>query len=149
MDQAVDTYFTEPGSPFTATVVNPLVGSHGELVVPYGAKVAGTIASVGSRDAPRVRLGLDSIETVRGRVPFQAAVRQSQYYRWLGPDPLDLAASTAEPYLRPWDATSNAYGNLYGYGLSQPREVHIPEGALLELSLVEPVVLGSPGGVAK
>jgi hypothetical protein len=139
MDRAVDTYFTPAGSPYTATVATPLFGSHGRLIVPSGAKTYGTIVSVGSYEEPRLRLTLDSIDTVQGKTPLHAAIRRSQYLQWLAPDPLDFAASARTSSGSPPGATS--YGPFYGYGFSQPREVHIPAGAVVELALVEPLQL--------
>jgi hypothetical protein len=139
MDQAVDTYFTAPGTPYTATVATPLFGSDEQLIVSSGAKVFGTIVSVGSYEKPRLRLALESIDTVRGRMPLRAVVRQSQHVQWLAPDPLDFAASARTSYQSLPE--TNSYQVLYGYNLSQPREVHIPAGAVVELALTAPLEL--------
>jgi hypothetical protein len=151
-DEPLDTYYGSPGMPFTATVVDPLFGQDGRLIVAYGAKVRGTIVSVGPYETPRLRFALQSIDTTAGTVPLQAAVRRAQHYQWAGPDPLDLNASTSpsgayargsgQRQLPPAD--SFAYQDEYGYGTQQPREVRVPRGAILELALVKPLALPAP-----
>ncbi len=149
MDQPIDTYFSAQGAPFTATVVSPLVDSSGQLVVPYGAKLRGTISSVGTDELPNVRFALQSIDTVRGPVPVEAAVREAQYYEWAGPDPLIVEAAPRLPYATARQgsglgtASANLFGyqSAYGYGTTQPREVRIPTGAILELALVAPLAM--------
>jgi hypothetical protein len=147
MDQPIDTYYTAEGASFTATVVNPLYDARGQLVVAYGAKLRGTIASVGTSDLPKLRIALDSIDTVRGPAPVTAAVREAQHYEWAGPDPLTVDTSSGPTYLRQDLPSGQRSANLFGYqsaygnGTTQPREVRVPGGAIMELALVTPLTL--------
>ncbi len=148
-NEPLDTYFTAPGTRFTATVVDPLFAADGQLVVPYGALVHGTVTSVGPYERPRLRVHIDSIDTVRGTVPLTAALRDAQHYGWLGPDPLEAQTSVSpaqrfeypdiERRLPSPDLFS--YQDQYGFNTQQPREIRVPRGALLELALVRPLVM--------
>ncbi len=145
MDQPIDTYYSAEGAFFTATVVDPLFDAQGQLLVPYGAKLRGTIASVGTHDLPRLRIALDSIDTVRGSAPIAAAVRDVQHYEWTGPDPLALDTSSGPSYSRQDLPSAQRSAGLFGYqsaygnGTTQPREVRVPSGAIMELALVRPL----------
>jgi hypothetical protein len=150
VDQPIDTYYSAEGASFRATVVDPLFDTQGKLVVPYGAKLRGTIASVGTHDLPRLRLAFQSIDTVRGPAPIEAGLRDAQHYEWAGPDPLFVDTSSGPSYMMsrygdlPSDAPSaNLFGYQveYGFGTTQPREVRIPNGAIMELALIGPLVV--------
>jgi hypothetical protein len=145
-DQPLDTYYTAPGSTFTATVLTPLRDPSGRVLVAAGAKVHGTFVSFGSADEPRVRLAFQSVDTVEGTVPLAAAVRQAQHVEWIGPPEV----TPREAYQFPYDFLE--YGNetagpsdpsqpTLGYQIEQPRQVHVPYGALLGLQLTEPLAL--------
>ena len=141
VDQLIDTYYSAPGTPFTATVVNPLFGAQGQLVVPYGAKLRGTIASVGTYELPNIRVALQSIDTVGGPVPIEAAVREAQHYEWLGPDPLSVDYMSRNRDLPDAARSANLFGYqaAYGYDTTQPSEVRIPRGAVMEIALTAPL----------
>jgi hypothetical protein len=149
VDEPIDTYYSPEGSAFTATVVDPLFDSRGQLVVPYGAKLRGTIASVGTYELPKLRIALRSIDTVRGPTAIEAAVREAQHYQWAGPDPLTVDTSSAHTYTGRYgqiptgehSADLFGYQAEYGFGTTQPREVRIPKGAIMELSLVAPLAV--------
>jgi hypothetical protein len=154
IDQPIDTFYTPPGTLFAATVVTPLRGSRGETIVPDGAKLRGTIASVGTWDAPQLRVKIDSIDTVAGTLPVQAAVRHAEHTAWAGPATLQPAPSKYGPdtYIYPYDffgygsdyagpAPTGPAEPLYGYSVERPREIRVPSGALVELVLVRPLVL--------
>jgi hypothetical protein len=149
-NEPIDTYFTAPGTAFTASVVDPLFSASGEVIVPRGARVYGKVMSVGPYDRPRLRISLDEIDTSRGRVPVQAALRHAQRYQWLGPDALQAYTSTSPaaeftygPSLKRLLPVPDgfAYQNEWSNSSQQPREVRVPRGALLELALLEPLVL--------
>jgi hypothetical protein len=147
-DQPLDTYYTPPGSAFTATVLTPLRDSSGRVVVVEGAKVHGTFVSFGQPDEPRVRVALQTIDTVEGALPLSAAVRQAQHVEWTGPPRLpkrqtyQLRASGIE-YGTETAGPSDPSQPSLGFQVEQPRQVHVPSGAILELQLTEP--LASPG----
>jgi hypothetical protein len=96
---------------------------------------------------PKLRVELQSIETVAGTAPLEAALRDAQHYLWVGPDPLELETSVSRSSQLGYadlrhglPEPSSAYANLYGFNTSQPREVRVPRGAILELALVAPLV---------
>jgi hypothetical protein len=148
LEQPIDTFYSRTGTPFTATVVTPLSGQDGRVLVPVGAKVTGYVASVGEPDAPRVRVDLIDIDTVEGTVPLHAAVRSAQHSDWVAPptpqpyaeytysyDFLDYGSATAA---RP---SSPPGRPVEGATMMQPREIRIPAGALVQVQLVDPLTL--------
>lgn len=146
-DQALDTYYTAPGSPFTATVLTPLRDRSGRLLVESGAKLHGTFVSFGSAGAPRVRVALRSIDTVDGTVPIAAAVRQAQHLDWIGPPsmtprqayqpPYDLLEHGREQVIQP-----GGDQHAVDYEIAQPTQVHVPKGALVTVQLTAPLAAG-------
>lgn len=141
LDGPIDTFYTPPGTRFTATVTTPLAGPDGRVLVPRGAKVHGTLASVGRADTPLIRVGLDSVDTVAGTLPLHAALRWAQHSDWKGPP-------TEEPYTSYVYSegfldygTESAGGSTEGRTMMQPREVRIPKGAEIELQLTEALIL--------
>jgi hypothetical protein len=148
LDQPVDTYYTPPGKRFTASVTTPLRGSDGRVLVPVGAKVRGTLASVGDQDIPLLRVQLDSIDTVAGTLPLLASVLGAQHYGWMGPPTPGPYASYLYSYgfsdygtAASSTVTSGPGQPVEGRTLMQPREIDVPTGALMQLQLVEPLVL--------
>jgi hypothetical protein len=149
LDGAVDTFYTPPGTRFTATVTRPLEGLDGRVLVPTGAKVHGTLASVGTTDAPLIRVELESVDTVAGTVPLHAAVRWAQHYDWKGPPTPEPYASyvTSDSFLDYGTETDgpgvSQYGGpaVEGRTLMQPREVRIPKDAVMQLELTEALIL--------
>jgi hypothetical protein len=148
LDEPLDTFYTPPGTRFTGTVVTPLRGPDGSILVPYGAKVRGTVASTGDPKIPRVRVELENIDTVAGTVPLHAAVRRAQHYDWAGPPTPEPYASYIYPYdLLEYGSGTSAPGTeppgrpVEGATMMQPREVRVPAGALVEVQLVDPLLL--------
>lgn len=149
LDRPIDTFSTQPGTPFTAQTTAPLRGEDGRVLVALGARVRGVVASIGTEDTPLIGVQLESIDTIAGPVPLRAAVRTSQHYSWTGP-PTPQAPYGSEVY--PFGFTN--YGSATwtpqgaipgrpaeGRAMMQPREIDIPAGALLQLQLIEPLVL--------
>jgi hypothetical protein len=147
LDQAIDTYYTAPGARFTATVRDGLLDQGGRAVVLPGAKVAGTLASVGATDIPLIRMQLERIETVAGLVPLHAAVRSAEHFAWAGPPTPDPDSSNLFPrrftdYGQDVSEPREVPGHtLEGRALMQPRELRVPAGAVIQLVLTEPLVL--------
>ena len=128
--------------------MTPLRSNDGHVLVPYGAKVRGTIASVGDPEVPRIRVDLQNIETVAGTVPLHAAVRSAQHYDWAGPPTPEPYASYIYPYdFLEYGSDTSAPGTsppghrVEGATMMQPREVRVPAGALVDLQLVDPLML--------
>ena len=152
MNGTIDTFFATPGTPFSVTIVNPLYDTSGHIAVPYGAKVYGTVDSSGSEEYPRLGLRISSIETLSGTLPVEAAIRHAQRETWTGPARVIRESSSwnASAYLNPSDLVrgdspggwAGATGApFYGDIVKAPREVRIPDGAMVELVLVRPLVL--------
>jgi hypothetical protein len=148
LDGPIDTFYTPPGTPFTATVMTPLKGMGGRVLVPAGAKVHGTLASVGEADMPLIRVELESVDTVAGTVPLHAAVRWAQHYDWKGPPMrerygsyvnsdafLDYGTESAGPRV------SIAGPPAEGRTMMQPKEIRIPKDAVIQLQLTEALIL--------
>jgi hypothetical protein len=148
LDQPIDTFYTSPGAPLSAKVAAPVQGWDGQVLVPTGALVRGTLASVGEGDAPIIRVQLQSIDTIRGTVPLHASIRSAQHYDWKGPPTPETITADVYPYDFEDYGTETSSSNtsvpgrpVEGRTLMQPREVHVPAGALLRLQLTEPLVL--------
>lgn len=148
LDGPIDTFYSQPGTKFTATVKTPLRGLDGRELVSEGAKVRGTVESVGEPDLPALRVQLDSIDTVAGTVPLHAAVRGSQHFAWQGPPTPEFYSSYVYPYdFLDYGTASEAPGatsagrTVEGRTLMQPREIDVPAGAVLQLQLIEALVL--------
>jgi hypothetical protein len=148
LDEPIDTFYTAPGTQFTATVVTPLSGQDGHVLVPVGSKVRGVLASVGERDAPRIRVDLVDIDTVEGTVPLRAAVRSAQHADWAGPPTPEPYASYVYPYdFLDYGSDTAARDSspsgrpVEGATMMQPREIRIPAGASVQVQLVDPLVL--------
>jgi hypothetical protein len=153
MNGSIDTFYTTPGTPFSVTVVNPIYDTSGHMAVPYGAKVYGTVESGGTDSVPRLRVRLSSIETVAGTLPVELAVRHAQHVDWTGPARAIPQSTSwnADSYLSPSDlvnrgdrpaAWSGATGApYYGTVVRAPREIRVPENAMVELVLVRPLAL--------
>ncbi len=150
LDQPIDTFYSAPGTKFTATVNGAVQGPDGQLIVPRGAKVRGVVASVGDLDAPMLRINLESIDTVAGPMPLHAAVRTAQHHDWAGPP---TPAPYEESFVYPFDFSEYGTENTApdnslpggrtaeGRTLMQPREINVPAGAVMQLRLSEPIVL--------
>jgi hypothetical protein len=148
LDEPIDSFYTPPGTHFTGTVVTPLRGPDGRELVPYGAKVHGTVASVGDPEIPRLRVDLQNIDTVAGTVPLRAAVRRALHYDWAGPPTPEPYASYIYPYdFLEYGSDTSAPGTsppghrVEGATMMQPREVRVPAGALVQVQLVDPLML--------
>jgi hypothetical protein len=148
LDEPIDTFYTPPGTHFTGTVVTPLRGPDGRVLVPYGAKVRGTLASVGDPEVPRIRVTLQNIDTVAGTIPLHGAIRSAQHYDWLGPPTAEPYASYIYPYdFLEYGSDTSAPGTsppghpVEGATMMQPREVRVPAGALVQVQLVDPLML--------
>lgn len=123
----------------------PIQSPDGSLVVAAGAKVRGTLASVGSPDAPLIRVQLDRIDTVAGSLPLHASVRSAEHFAWRGPPTPDTTASYVFPYgFTDYGSDERAPADssqAEGRALMQPREIRVPAGAVMRLELVDPLVL--------
>jgi hypothetical protein len=138
MNTTLDTLQSPAGGAFTATVETPLRSPSGEVVVPAGALLQGTLASAGTMNGPRLRLTLNSIQTASGPASVFAAVRHAQRNEYPGP----TTWSAADGYVYPYDAWGwwGPYGGGPYYAPYTPTEIRIPEGASMQLTLTRPII---------
>ena len=148
LDAPIDTFDTAPGSRFTASVVAPLYSENGFMLVKAGAKVQGILVSSGTVEAPSVRLSFESIETARGKVPLRAVLRSTEHYDWTGPPMYVPGQALRWPYdFGDYHEDAAPAGGIpgrpvvEGRTLMQPREIHVPWGAVMRLQVTEPVLL--------
>ena len=147
VDEAIDTFYTPPGTRFTATMRDGLLDQSGRALVLPRAKVRGTLASVGATDIPLIRVQIDLIDTVVGSVPCHAAVRSAEHFAWAGPPTPDPNTPDLLPHgaidsnqdrAEPRDPLGRT---VEGRALMQPRELRVPAGAVIQLVLTQPLVL--------
>jgi hypothetical protein len=144
LDQPLDSETTRVGTVFQATVVDPLIGSDGRALVPYGAKLTGVLVADEKASRPRVRVQLRSIDTTAGPAPLQATILSAQHIDWAGAPPPGerapyglLEGGWTGP---PPTMFSRSIEPGYAQRSVAPREVHVPQGALLAVELVQPMV---------
>jgi hypothetical protein len=70
LDRGVNTQATRPGQPLTASVAAPVMVS-GEVVIPAGSTVSGTITAI-SQKPPSMTVEFVEVETAGGKVPLEA-----------------------------------------------------------------------------
>jgi hypothetical protein len=157
----IDTETTAVGQAFRARVEGPIEAADGHVVVPDGSVLRGRVVSLGTADAPRVRLTLDTIDTIAGPAPIKALVRHAEPRHHAGPEVVaqgrgDTVCGDAggpgipfcDSYL---DLIHSDTAPQHGFGEppptdDRPREVQLPRGARVELVLTEP--LASPAARA-
>jgi hypothetical protein len=153
LEQPLDTQDSPRGARFTATVTQPLFDSSGAVLVPAGARLRGHLHSVAGTTGERLRLRFEGIDTVLGFAPISARVDHADYQTYAGA-PRVVAdypgwyggSLGAYPYpmgggpgYRSW------YGGwgYYDYDVYIPREVHLPAGSTMNLTLTRPLL--APG----
>ena len=70
LDEGVNTKVTRPGQPLTASVAAPVMVS-GELVIPAGSTLSGTITAI-SQKPPSMTVEFSEVETHAGTIPLEA-----------------------------------------------------------------------------
>ena len=149
LEQSLDTMETARGQQFSAVVQEPVADSGGTVIVPAGSRIRGTVHSVAGATGPRLRLRFDGIETTRGFTPLPARNSASNAQLYTGPAEI----ATAPYYYSGWYGYRMPYGggpvNGYvladGYDVYLPRDVHVPAGGTMELTLTRALV--PPGTV--
>ncbi len=82
LDQPLNPKFTRIGDRFTATVSQDVLSTHGDLLIPRGAKVSGQVIDL--RASPRagqpasIGLAIDTIEMAGIRQPVQATITETR-----------------------------------------------------------------------
>jgi hypothetical protein len=155
VDETLDTQVTAPGAVFTATVVDPLVAPDGMEVVPRGAKVYGTVTSIGTYGEPRLRIDLQRVDTPWGPASLLASVRHEEHMSYAGRPRFEPSSSPAfeNGFLYPYDFYTYATPigpapyppapPVYGVDVERPREIRIPHGTTLDLVLTRALI--APG----
>lgn len=151
LEQPLDTAVSARGTAFTAVVLQPVQDSTGAVLIPVGARLRGHVHSVEGATGERLRLRFEGIDTVLGQASIAARVDNAEYTRYLGAPrfiPSYGASSWGYPYpvgggpgYRSW------YGDwgYYNYDVYIPREVHLPVGAAMHLTLTRPLLAPGEG----
>lgn len=81
LDQTLSTRANRPGDGFTATLSEPILDSNGDVVVPSGAKVRGSVTAVRSSgragETAVIKLAIESIAFGGRSYPLQATVQEA------------------------------------------------------------------------
>jgi hypothetical protein len=157
LEDGLDTATSEVGDAFRARVEFDVRATDGSIVVRRGSELHGRVASIGRKSAPRLRLWLESIDTVEGAEPLQASVRVARPIEYPGPPPRGAvdslcdepssAATRPDPFCASYlDRIHDSSAGEHGYGRlppsdARPQEVRLPAGARLGLVLAEPLRL--------
>jgi hypothetical protein len=153
LDRPLDTAASRRGERFDATVQQPLFDSSGAVLVPAGAKLHGHLHSVAGTTGERLRLRFEGIDTVLGFAPVSARIDHAAYETYAGAPrivaeyPAWYGGSLgAYPYPiggGPGYGAWNGGWGYYDYDVYIPREVHLPAGAIMNLTLTRPLL--APG----
>jgi hypothetical protein len=132
LDQALDTRLTTAGDAVTATLLQPILASNGDAIVPAGTELRGKVAAVYHAPIPRIVLAFDSLALRSGAVPVGIAVLavQESRYRVL---PVPPGVTSMQP----------ASGGSC-QGCPGTDEISLAKGSVLKVSLTAPVVEGLP-----
>jgi hypothetical protein len=161
LDEPVDTVRARPGQVIALHTLQPLRATGGALLASEGARVTARVISVGSAEAPQLRLGFDTIDANFGRVDFPVAIVHAQSRQYAGPtlwrrsvgaesDPYDYFGQPYTYGLGPQSLRTNPAESdvpwLNGWEQFQPREIVLDKGARVTVRLERP--LGPPAPVA-
>jgi hypothetical protein len=153
MDQALGTEISQEGTRWTATVLEPVRGPDGRVVVPAGAKVYGAVQDVDSGSRPLLKLDIQGVQTRFGAAPLEAKIARAEKYEYESYEPVAYGPGWGydpymfgyDPYLG-YDAAFYPYGWTaagpgYVGGYTEP-EIRVPRGATLVLQLTRPLIPG-------
>lgn len=145
VEDALSTETSTPGDTFTATVLTPLRGPDGTVVIQEGAKVHGRVLAVEKEPAPSLKLVFETVDTAMGRRRLRATLASAAD----GTVSMELAEPRRTGELSLEGAGQGAGGGpptVAGVGGDpSPRDEHaepvvaIPEGVRLELVFVQPL----------
>jgi hypothetical protein len=142
LDQTIDTMVSTRMQQFTARLQTPLLDAQGNVFAPVGSLVHGHVASLGSIEAPRVKLQFDAVDTPFGTLPLSAALLDAQYRQYPGP----VVFLPGPDYTGGWGWWGYGGGPWdYGTEAYRPHEVQLPRDAVLHLQLTRPVLAPGTG----
>jgi hypothetical protein len=118
----ISTVSSSAGQTFSAEVLTPVLAADGTVLVAAGAPLLGHVAQIEfGGTTPRLRLGFDTVETMRGPAPLAVGVVSTESRR---------APGTMELVPRPSGALTVH---------RRPAHIEVPAGARIELALTEPL----------
>ncbi|HEY3818170.1 MAG TPA: hypothetical protein VGL81_13415 [Polyangiaceae bacterium] len=82
LDQAVDTRLNAPGEAVSATLIQPILATNGDALVPEGTRLLGRVEAVYHSPFPRIVLVFDSLGLQGGSVPVGTNVLSVQESRY-------------------------------------------------------------------
>ena len=137
LDRAVGTDSSQPGEPFTAHVVTPVVMSCHLDFIPVGAVLRGRVARAEQSDPPVLALELVDVDTSLGPKPIAAAIRSGAGFAWLETNAPDARSSYKAVVVHSSSGMDPSYGTSDGRHV----DLTVPAGGLVELELLEPVLV--------
>ncbi len=151
VDDALSTETSQPGDAFTATVLAPVRGPDGRVVVQEGAKIRGRVLSIekaeNGRD-PSMRVLFENVDTTMGRRKLRATLA-SAVDGTVAMQPTTAGQTTLRdravgggppsPIAAPPNAATANEEAPDGADEDGEPAVVIPEGSVLELVLVQPL----------
>jgi hypothetical protein len=145
LQQELGTARSSSGTSFTARVRNNLTTPDGQTLVPAGSELKGRVVSVDSGPEPSMKLDFETIGTTGGNVPIAATLTRAHEYVWLDPefiyDPFaGYEAVLFHPVYRPGYVTPTPSGPGVRPDVVYSREITLPEGAELTLTLTRPLL---------
>ena len=146
IEQPLDTAATPRGTAFSAVVLQPLNDNTGAVLVPVGARLRGHLHSSSGATGERLRLRFEGIDTTLGQAAIAARVDDATYATYSG-------APRVMPRPYSWGGGPGYYGwyggwGYYDYDIYIPREVHLPAGGVMNLTLTRPLLAPGAASIA-
>lgn len=137
LDQALDTRLTRPGTAFSVTLSEPLRDVDGQVVIPAGTKIEGSVYSTGAIEAPHLTLSFHDLMHDNRAIPIAVKVVSAEtdrYQAWVEPP----GHAGAEEMLQ---AMPQMYEQRAVNAYSPPgtMPIFMKEGAKMRLELMQPI----------
>jgi len=133
-DNTLGTESSQPGEPFTARVVTPVVSSCGHDFISAGAVLRGRVTLAQQGAPPVLVLALTDADTAVGPRPISATVRSGAGLEWI-----ETNAGSSNPTFLLYSPWSTARSRSTSEGGNV--QLTLPAGSLIEIELVEPVLI--------
>ena len=145
LDDPIGTQLSHPGNTFSATVVDAIVDTQGQVLVPEGAKLSGRIADIEQGVAPKMRLTLLTIGTSKGGdVPIHGRILHAQRMSYPGEPLYTSYAADPSSVGNPWMTYDSVLASPYGGSSTVfTREIEMPVGSEMEIEVTRPLL--APG----
>jgi hypothetical protein len=125
IDQPLDTRIASAGEHISATLIQPIKGSDGSVLVPEGTRIEGKIASIEHTDGPHMTLTFDTLQLKGGTAPVGVRVVSAQQSEYRAV-PADAGVTSLQP-----GAPPTAQGTL---------QLSMAKGAVIQLALTRPII---------